>query len=175
MHTLPDLIHGEAKDGVVLLDAVQGGGSSVKAGGDSMTPTARTLDALRKSGYCADVVERFVKPKEGDGFKRDLFGCIDLVAVRRGEPGVLAIQATTAEHMAHRLAKARRRWELSAWLSAGNRFEVWGWYQLAGGRWQVRRAAILPGESEATISLPPRRGRRPVQRGLFDGPTQVAG
>lgn len=100
------------------------------------SPTAHTLEYLRRSGFTAGVVERWL-PKVNR--KRDFLGCIDILACRRGEVGVLAIQATSLSNVSARVAKARGRGELSVWLAAGQRFECWGWYQ-RNGRWQVKLA-----------------------------------
>jgi hypothetical protein len=73
--------------------------------------------------------------------RRDLFHCVDLVALD-GQPGSLGIQATSGANAAARLTKARELPELRAWLAAGNRFQVWGWRKVgARGKrktWDVR-------------------------------------
>jgi hypothetical protein len=135
----------------------------------SLTPKARTLARLRRLGYLADVCERWLPRAHR---RRDLFGLADVIAVHRREPGVLLVQATTAAHAPDRLARARGRPELPAWLRAGGAFEVWGWAK-RGGRWHVRRVAARPGDlAPVELSALP-RGRRPRkgerQRGLFDG------
>jgi hypothetical protein len=56
-----------------------------------MSPAARTLQALRASGYVAGVVERYIFQTKT---RVDLFGCVDIIAARRGQP-ILAVQATT--------------------------------------------------------------------------------
>ena len=56
-----------------------------------MTPTAFTLRYLRRSGYLAEVVERWIP---GANIRKDLFGIIDLVAITVDEP-ILGIQATS--------------------------------------------------------------------------------
>ncbi|SRR5579883_1555055 len=130
------------------------------------SPTALTLQALRRHGFNADVVERFLPRIER---RHDLFGCIDIIAVDRREPGILGVQATSLPHVAERLTKARGKPELSAWLRAGGRFEVWGWYKRAG-EWRVKVMAVRPGDLEAVpLQAPARRGRRAKQKGLFDG------
>jgi hypothetical protein len=125
-----------------------------------MTPTARTLTLLRRRGYLTDVVERFIAGagERGQGIRRNLFGCIDVVAIGIDEPGVLGIQATTIGHVAHRLAKARGRPELRTWLAAGNRFEVWGWARRAG-RWRVKIVALTGEDLAAVVLESPRRRR----------------
>jgi hypothetical protein len=131
-----------------------------------LSPTARTLARLRRSGYVADVAERFLPHVNR---KRDLFGFADVVAVRRGEPGAPAVQATTRAHVADQLRRCQARPELRTWLAAGNRFEVWGW-QLYAGRRQVHRVAVCGAELAAVVTEGrPHRGRRPAQRTLFDG------
>lgn len=55
-----------------------------------MTPTARTLAECRKRGWIAQVVEQTI-PRTF--IKRDLFGCIDIVAVT--PEGIVGIQATS--------------------------------------------------------------------------------
>ncbi len=123
------------------------------------SPTARTLRLLRQSGYTADVVERWLPHA---GVRKDFLGCIDVLAVRRGEPGVLAIQATTRSNLAARLTKAKGRAELGTWLAAGNRFEVWGWHQV-DGRWRVHRTTVSAddlADSVLTVRAPRRRPDR---------------
>ena len=89
-----------------------------------MSPTARSLDRLRKMGYTAEVVEKynaFTKQR------KDLFGCIDIVGITEQTAGVLGIQATTTSHMGARIQKSMAEPRLTVWLKNGNRFIVWGW------------------------------------------------
>lgn len=100
-----------------------------------MSPTQRTLAECRKRGYPAQVVEQTI-PRTF--IKRDLFGCIDIIAIERccpehadGEccaPRVLAIQATggSGSH-AHRRTKVLAEPRIRHWLLAGGRFEIWSW------------------------------------------------
>jgi hypothetical protein len=134
-----------------------------------VTPTARTLTALRRSGYAAGVVERFVAPPGRPGFRVDLFSVADIIAVRPGQ-GFLLVQATSASNAASRLRKARQLADrgLRAWLAAGGRFEIWGWSRRAG-KWTVRRVALTGADLAPTeVAAPPRRRRQLGQRGLFD-------
>lgn len=88
-----------------------------------MTPTARTLAALRAAGWTADKVER----REGPN-SHDLFGFWDVLAIRDGQ--VLAVQATSYPNVAARLRKIESD-ELAEALAecrkAGWQLEVWGW------------------------------------------------
>ena len=86
-----------------------------------MSPTARTLKLLRAAGYTAQVVERFNIYAR---IRQDLFGCIDVVAIRSDLPGVLGVQCTSAANAAARLKKAMAEPALRIWLESGNAFEV---------------------------------------------------
>jgi hypothetical protein len=114
------------------------------------------LAHLRRLGYLAAVVERWIP---GANVRRDLFGFADVLAVHPRDRQFLLVQATTRDHAANRLAKARARPELLAWLKAGGRFEVQGWTRRAG-RWQVRVISVRPEDLAGVILAgPPRRGR----------------
>ncbi len=131
----------------------------------SMSPTSLTLRALRKSNYAAGVVERWVPEAN---IRRDLFNCIDIIAARRGDPGIIGIQATSISNLPTRLSKARSQPELAVWLAAGGRFECWGWY-FREGRWKVKRVEVKAGDVAPLLVGGPRRRRKRVnQPGLFD-------
>jgi hypothetical protein len=132
-----------------------------------MTPTARSLVHLRRLGFLAATVEIWI-PRVNR--KRDLFGIGDVLAVHPRDKAVLLVQATTADHVADRLKRVRRRPELPALLRAGVAVEVWGWCQ-RGSRWYVRREALRPEDLTITVQALPRhrRGKRASERGLFDG------
>ncbi len=88
------------------------------------SPTARTLEALRKLGCLCQVVEHW------NAFSRrriDLYGIIDVVAIRADVPGVTGIQATSTANLTARVKKALAEPALLVWLQAGNRFSCWGW------------------------------------------------
>ena len=85
------------------------------------SPTELSLAHLRKGGYhttvygelvgASQVVEHWI-PKVKK--RRDLFGFIDIVAVRIDVLGVLGVQTTSASHLAARIKKAHlsdRDWE----------------------------------------------------------------
>jgi len=132
------------------------------------SPTARTLTLLRRRGFLADVVERWI-PRAN--VRRDLFGFIDVAAIGAGLAGVLGVQATTMNHVAGRLAKARALHALKAWLAAGNRFEVWGWAR-RGKRWRVKIVSVQAEDLAAVVTEAPRRrrgGRKWEPAPLFDG------
>jgi len=115
-----------------------------------MSPTQRTLAALRKDGYLAAIVEKWNPHARR---RVDLFGFVDVLAVhdgvdrREGEKAVvqpgytLAIQCTTGSHVANRVAKIRESPHLPMLVAAGWRVEAWGWRKLKG-RWALRRERV---------------------------------
>jgi hypothetical protein len=78
--------------------------------------------------------------------KRDLFGCIDIVAVGGGL--ILGVQATSDDNFTARVTKAVNEPRLGEWLKVrGAYFEVWGWAK-RGPRgkvkhWRLRRVSVL--------------------------------
>ncbi len=102
------------------------------------SPTSRTLSHLRAQGYMAGVVE-FWNPHTNT--RRDLFGFLDVVAVREGE--VLGVQATSTGG-ASRVNKILNDCTGDAilWLEAGTHLQVIGWkkYKKAVNRkwWRPR-------------------------------------
>jgi carbonic anhydrase len=98
-----------------------------------MSPTQRTLDKLRSAGYIAEVVERWNPHAR---VRHDLFGFVDVLAVRDGE--VLAVQATSRSNVAARVIKVAEHPNVGAVRKAGIRIEVHGWAKMAGGRWDCR-------------------------------------
>ncbi len=98
-----------------------------------MTPTARTLAFLRKDGWTAAVVER----RNPGVFKtHDLFGFIDVLAIREGE--TLAVQTTSGSNVASRIKKIAEAEHLAAVRAAGWAIHVHGWRKLKTGRWECR-------------------------------------
>ena len=92
------------------------------------SPTSRTLAKLRKQGYRAQVVEKWVPQARR---RIDLFGFIDVLAMKvPDEQGILGIQATTMENRTKRVKKIKEAPAAWEWLMAGNRLEVWCWRKL---------------------------------------------
>lgn len=90
------------------------------------TAAQRTMEVLRKEGYKVAVVEKwnaFAKVRQ------DLFGFIDLVAIREGTPGVLGVQCTTQHNLGEHIKKAAASPLLKIWLKGGNKFLLYGWYK----------------------------------------------
>ena len=125
-----------------------------------MTPTARSLALLRRSGYLAAVVEKWL-PKINR--RRDLFGCFDVLAIHPVRREVALVQTTTVGNLSSRLAKVKAAADLPAILAAGVKVQVHGW---KGNRIKIVevRAEDL---AAVVVCSPPRRGRRFHQGNLF--------
>jgi hypothetical protein len=125
-----------------------------------MSPTARTLNRLRRQGHIAGVVERFIHGagEHGQGIHSDLFRCIDIIAAKPGCP-VLGVQATSLPNVGARLKKATAIPELRVWLAAGALFQVWGW-ACRNGDWDVKIVEVKADDLEAVVVAVPARQRR---------------
>lgn len=122
------------------------------------SPTQRTLALLRKEGWDAQVVERWIPQTKR---RLDLFGCIDIVACKPGV--IMGVQATSASHHNHRVIKSLNEPRLKSWLYGGGRFEVWSWAKKGkkGQRklWQVRRQRLTLREVEDAVREADRDGQ----------------
>lgn len=105
-----------------------------------MTPNARSREALEAAGWLVDTVERRITRI----VTRDLFGIIDLLAVR--DEVTLAVQVTTASNVAARRKKLQASDALSRVLAAGWRIELHGWVKRKG-RWLCRVEPLNVDES----------------------------
>ena len=133
------------------------------------SPTARSLERLRRAGYCCVVAERWIPRAK---VRRDLFHVIDFVAVKGDEPGVLGVQTTVASCLAARATKAKAQPELHVWLAAGNRFHLHGWKK-RGKVWDVVVVELRPGDLSPIAPTPPRPARRQrvgQRQGVLFGP-----
>lgn len=97
-----------------------------------MSPTARSLAYLRKAGFVAEVVEKWIP---GANIRRDFLGIIDILAFRPGSPVMVGVQATSRSNMGARQRKAMESTTLIPWVSSGHMFLVWGWDK-KGTRWR---------------------------------------
>ncbi|MBL8752256.1 MAG: hypothetical protein JNK15_03060 [Planctomycetes bacterium] len=86
------------------------------------TPTTRTIGFLEARGWIVDIAERQQGP-----ITRDLFGCIDLVAVHPDKRAVLFVQVTSRSNIASRIAKTLAQPTTRKLIQAGVLIEVWGW------------------------------------------------
>lgn len=98
-----------------------------------MTPTQLTLRKLRADGYTCEVTEHW---NSYAGCRNDLFGIIDVLALRGAE--TLAVQATSAPNVSARIRKIAEAPTIGAIREAGWTVRVWGWAKVAG-RWTLTR------------------------------------
>lgn len=89
------------------------------------SPTTRTLALLREQGYTVAVVEKWNPHAR---IRQDLFGFIDILAIKRGE--TLAVQAT-ASGVSARLKKITESELLPKVREAGWTIQIWGWTKSA--------------------------------------------
>ena len=96
-------------------------------------PTQRSLELLRNRGYLVAVVERW---NQHAGIRQDLFGFVDVLALRDGE--TLAVQATSSSNVSAHVQKIANHPHVDAVRKSGWRIVVHGWVKRASGRWEVR-------------------------------------
>jgi hypothetical protein len=97
------------------------------------SPTQRSLKHLRKLGYLAEVVEKTI-PRVF--IRKDLYGFIDILAIRDGE--ILGVQATSGSNVASRVDKIANHNNVGAVRKAGIRIHVHGWRKNSNRRWVLR-------------------------------------
>lgn len=87
-----------------------------------MSPSASAMKHLAELGYTPWVVERNITPI----IKRDLFNCIDILALNP-DGWTMAVQVTSAPNHAARATKVRECEYLPLMLGAGWVVEVWSY------------------------------------------------
>jgi Holliday junction resolvase len=93
------------------------------------SPTQLTLKLLREEGWTVEVVERWIP---GANIRKDLFGFIDLIAIRSGM--VLAVQATSYSNISARVKKIESAESLSEIRKCSWHIWVIGWRK-QNNRW----------------------------------------
>lgn len=83
--------------------------------------TAIAMDKLKADGYLADKVEQRVP---GCMVSRDLFNCIDIIAIGMGE--TLAVQVTDHTSVSKRVRKVLESEAMPYMRGAKWRVQVWG-------------------------------------------------
>lgn len=114
-----------------------------------MSPTERSLEHMRRLGFTAQVVERWIPQARR---RIDLFGVIDLVCLKPGQ--IIGVQTTSGGNLAARRTKSMAEPRLREWLSAGARYELHGWRK-AGPRktWGVVREELALDESGQVVVM----------------------
>ncbi len=100
-----------------------------------LSPTQRTLQALREQGCVCDIAEHWNAHAR---VTQDLFGFIDILALHP-ERGFLAVQCTDGSNFSKRVKKlldSEATENVIAWLSCGGMVEVWGWRKLKAKPWE---------------------------------------
>ena len=104
-----------------------------------MTPTARSMQYLKKRGFIVARVEQRL-PIPGMFVTRDAFNFGDLL-VAHPLFGILLVQVTITGKLNEREAKAREIPELKIWLRSGGKFILQGWRR--GGARGERKLWVL--------------------------------
>jgi hypothetical protein len=123
---------------------------------DTVTPTARTLAALRRAGFIACTVEKWITPP---GIRKDCFGFADILAARPVDRRIVLIQATSAGNVSARIAKIKSKNEAEVWLKSNGEIEVWGWCKRVN-RWRVKIVALRAEDMAAVMIVKPARKPR---------------
>lgn len=103
------------------------------------SPTELSLNFLREQGYTVAVTEHW---NPFGKVRVDLFGIIDLVAIKKGVPGVLGIQTTSRTNISARIKKSIQNKNLLTWYKAGNNFKIHGWYK-EKGVWKLEEREVV--------------------------------
>jgi hypothetical protein len=98
-----------------------------------VTPTQRSLAHLRQAGYLVAIVEKWNPHAR---IRQDLFGVLDLVAIKDGQ--TLGVQTTSGSNVAARVTKIAEADATPALRRAGWSLVVHGWRKAANGRWTLR-------------------------------------
>jgi len=98
----------------------------------SLTPTQRTLAYLREEGYLCAIVEKWNPHVK---IRQDLFGFIDILAIKKGE--TLAVQCTSTG-VAARVKKIQESEYLARVREAGWKIYVIGWSKNSKGKYVMR-------------------------------------
>lgn len=114
------------------------------------SPTSRTLEYFRADGWVIGNVERWIPYAKNDprshfrsGEKADLFGIIDMIAVRPGH--ILGIQSTGTAFAAH-VRKIMDSEMTVPWLESGAGLILIGWRKVLKkreGKLKIYRPRIM--------------------------------
>jgi len=102
-----------------------------------LSPTSRTLNYIRKQGWTADIVERWIPmpTHPARGFRRDYLKFADLIAL--GEGGIIAVQSCGQAFSGHhrKITEDDEVVEnVKLWLNSGGRLLLIGWRKVLKNR-----------------------------------------
>ena len=122
-----------------------------------MTPTQRTLKAMREQGRVCGIVEKYNAFVGKFGIRQDLFGFIDIIAIDPVQ-GIIAIQSCGQDFAGHiNKIQEERNEACFEWLKHAP-VELWGWRKVKlqrGGkamRWKPRIADIVLSGNDIVIN-----------------------
>ncbi len=101
------------------------------------SPTQRTLAEMRKRGYLAEVTEKWLHVIKR---RKDLFGFIDILAVKEGE--IVGVQACSATDVSKRVDKIANHEHVGIVRASGMKLLVHGWRKNSKGRWVLREVDV---------------------------------
>lgn len=96
------------------------------------SPTQLSLEYLRKDGWLAEVVEKWIP---GANIRKDLWGWCDIVALKDGV--TLAVQTTSLSNISARAKKIAESETISEVRKANWSIHLHGWAKKEN-RWQVK-------------------------------------
>jgi len=101
-----------------------------------MSPTQLTLRKLKTDGWTTLAIVEHWNPfaRKGMGIRQDLFGFIDVLAVKDGD--TFGIQCTTFNNRLARVRKIEDSEHLPVLRKANWSLEVWGWHK-KNNKWVV--------------------------------------
>lgn len=106
----------------------------------------RTLEAIRKMGYDADICERWVN---GARIRKDLFGWADIIAMDGRQ--IVAVQACMSGLRDHQRKMAGYHKTIARWIESGGRVELWFWRHVRKKRKYVAKVYAAVVESDNII------------------------
>lgn len=108
-----------------------------------MNPSQRSLALLRKRGY--DVVQNVEYWNPYAKRRKDLFGFLDILAMRKGTREILGVQTTSGSNLSARIKKAQALEAYHTFLACGGSVEFHGWRKIGKPpRWKPRLHRIDP-------------------------------
>jgi hypothetical protein len=88
-----------------------------------MSPCQRSLAKLRAEGWTCAITERW---NQFAKVRQDLFGFCDVLCMLPSR-GFLAVQTTSGDHVAERIAKIKAEPRAGIFLASGGKIQVHGW------------------------------------------------
>jgi hypothetical protein len=127
-----------------------------------------SIKYLNSMNYMAQAVEQW---NHFSKRRMDLFGFIDVVAVKNGEHGVLGIQACGRFDINRHIEKAICSCgiRVRVWLGAGNRLYFHGWDKLHHGKIRLKVVELLLGSTDVTFKTVEREDIEMITSKLKEG------